>query len=93
VPDHDFLFALNMSADPPVDMLAELARTVLGQVGYPAPAVDALTGELRAALMARPAGGQRRCDVRFIAAAGELQIVMSGSGQPDWQITRPLPAS
>ena len=34
MPDHEFLFALDMSAGPPFDMLAELARTVLAHVGY-----------------------------------------------------------
>ncbi len=92
--DQEFLFALDMSGEPPFDtMLAELARTVLGQLRYQSSAIDALSGELRAALTERAANGQRRCEVRFVAHAGQLQIVVSAAGRPDWRTTWPLPAS
>jgi hypothetical protein len=94
VPDQEFLFALDMSGEPPFDaMLAELARTVLGYVGYAASAVDALSSELRTALVERAANGQRRCEVRFVAHAGQLEIVVLASGRPDWRTTWPLPVS
>jgi hypothetical protein len=94
VPDQEFLFALDMSGEPPFDtMLAELARTVLGHVGYASSAIDALSSELRLALTERAANGQRRCEVRFIAHAGELQIVVAGADRPDWRTTWPLPVS
>jgi len=93
VPDQDFLFALDAPGEPPFDMLAELARSVLGHIGYPSPAIDAVNRELRAAVTARAATGHRRYEVRFIAQAGELQIVLAGVGGPDWCTRRPLPVS
>jgi hypothetical protein len=94
VADQDFFFALDVSGDPEFDqMLADVARTVLGQVGYNASAIDALTGELRAALADRVDGGKRRCDVRFEARNGHLQIVVAGAGRPEWCTTWPLPST
>jgi hypothetical protein len=94
VPDQEFLFALDMSGEPPFDrMLAELARTVLSQIGYASSAIDALSGELGAALTERAANGVQRCQVRFIAQAGNLQIVVAAAGRPDWRTTWPLPVS
>ena len=92
--DQDFFFALDLSGDPTDDqMVAELARTVLGHLGYANAATDALTGELRAALGERVAGGKRRCEVRFRAEGGTLEIVVSGAGRADWRTASPLPAS
>ena len=91
--DHDFVFALDVSGDSASDqMLADVARTVLGHVGYPSAAIDALTGELRTALADRFAG-TRRVDIRFRSAAGQLEIVVSSAGASDWHSSRPLPAS
>ena len=90
--EQDFFFALDVSSDPESDqMLAEVARTVLGQVGYAASAIDALTGELKTALAGRVSDGKRRCDVRFESRAGKLQIVVTGAGRPEWRTTWPLP--
>ena len=92
--DQDFFFAVDVSGDPASDqMVAELTRTVLGQVGYASSAIDALTGELRAALADRVDGGKRRCDVRFEARNGQLQIVVAGAGRPEWRTTWPLPSA
>ena len=92
--DQEFLFALDMSGEPPFDrMLADLTRCVLGHVGYHSSAIDALAGELGAALTERAASGGRRCEVRFVARGGELQIVVAAAGRPDWRATWPLPAS
>jgi hypothetical protein len=94
VPDHDFFFALDISDEPEFDrMLGELASVVFGYVGYPASAADELTSVLRAALASRVASGRRRCDIRFLAGAGELEIVVACAGSPEWRTTRPLPAS
>jgi len=94
VSDQDFYFALDVSGDPEFDqMLAEVARTVLGQVGYAASAIDAVTGQLRRALVERVSDGQRRCAVRFRSEAGQLEIVVSGAGRADWRASWPLPAS
>ena len=94
MPDQEFLFALDLSGGAPFDrMLAELTRTVLGHVGCESPAIDDLTGQLGAALEARASGARRRCEVRFRARAGELEIVVAGDGAPEWRTTCPLPAS
>jgi hypothetical protein len=94
VSDQDFFFALDVSGDPTDDqMVADLARTVLGHVGYANSAIAALTGELRAALAERVAGGKRRCEVRSRSEAGQLEIVVSGAGRADWRTAWPLPAS
>jgi hypothetical protein len=94
VPDQDFLFALDVSGDPESDqMLVEVARTVLGQCGYATSAIDALVGELGAALAERVSQGKRRCDVRFRVEAGQLEIVVAGAGRPEWRTTWPLPAA
>jgi hypothetical protein len=94
VPDQSFLFALDISGEPPFDrMLAELARTVLGHIGCASSAIDALSGEVCAALTERTANGRGRCEVRFVAQAGELQIVVAAAGRPDWRATWPLPVA
>jgi hypothetical protein len=94
VSDRDFFFALDVSGDPASDhMLADLTRTVLGHVGYANSAIDALSGELHAAIAGRVADGKRRCEVRFRASAGELEIVVGGAGRPEWRTTWPLPVS
>jgi hypothetical protein len=94
VSDQEFFFALDVSGDPESDqMVAELARSVLRQVGYANSAIDALTGELRAAPVDRVDGGKRRCQVRFQSEAGQLDIVVSGAGRADWRTSWPLPAS
>ena len=92
--DQDFLFALDVSGDPASDqMLADLARTVLGHLGYAGSAIDALTGQLQGALAGRVSDGKRRCQVRFQSEAGQLDIVVSGAGRADWRTSWPLPAS
>jgi hypothetical protein len=94
VSDQDFVFAVDVSGDPADDqMLADLARSVLGQVGYASSAIDALTGQLRGALADRVSDGKRRCGVRFRSGSGQLEIVVSGAGRADWRTTWPLPAS
>ena len=92
--DQDFVFALEVSGDPASDqMVAELARTVLGHVGYASSAIAALIGEMRAALAERLLDGKGRCQVRFRAGAGQLEIVVGGAGRAEWRTTWPLPAS
>ena len=94
VSDRDFLFALDVSGDPESDqMVADLARTVLGHVGYANSAIDALTGQLKTVLAERVADGKRRCEVRFRSEGGQLEIVVSGAGRADWRSTWPLPAT
>jgi hypothetical protein len=93
VADHDFLFALELSDDAESGrMLGELCSAVLGHVGYGEPAVAELTNALAAALSQGRAKGARRCDVRFVAHRGEMQIVVVCAGA-EWRTSRPLPAS
>jgi hypothetical protein len=90
LPAHEFLFALEMADDPDTSrMLGELCAAVLGHVGYAAAAIAEVTRELHEAIVrGAPAG---RCDVRFVAHDGELQIVVARVGAAEWQTTRRLP--
>ena len=74
-------------------MLGELCTAVLGHVGYGAPAIAELTRAVSGALPRDGATSGRRCDVRFVARGGELQIVVACPGAAEWRTTRPLPAS
>jgi hypothetical protein len=90
LPDHEFLFALEMADDPDSGrMLGELCAAVLGHVGYAAPAIAELNRELRDAITRGNSAG--RCDVRFVAHDGELQIVVARVGAGEWRTTRRLP--
>ena len=92
--DHEFLFALELSDEKSFDgMLAEVTQAVLVHVGLDGPAIDELSRALRGALGDSAAAGRHRCDVRFLAHAGELEIVVVAAGRPDWRTTWPLPAS
>jgi len=94
VPDHDFLFALEVAAiAASARMVGDVCTTVLGHVGYGAPAIAELTRELSAALARSAANGAGRCDVRFVARDRTLQIVVSCAGRAEWGATRPLPPS
>jgi hypothetical protein len=92
VPIDDFFFALELSDESSFDsMVADLAGTVLGHVGFPPAAIAELTSSLRGALSAGVRRGQHKCDVRFRAHSGELRIVVSFPGLTDWHATRALP--
>jgi len=92
VSDHEFLFALELSDEKTFDpMLAELAQAVLGHLGLTHAAIEELAGALHRALADGTAAGRRRCDVRFLAHAGELRIVVVYDGGAEWQTTRRLP--
>ncbi len=72
-------------------MLGELVTAVLGHVGYAAPAIEELTTTVRGVLADGADSGRRRCDVRFQARDGELQIVVARAGSAEWRTTRPCP--
>ena len=92
--DHDFVFALEISGDADTGrMLGELCTAVLGHVGLGAPAIAELTSALSGAVAKNGANGACRCDVRFVARGGELQIVVACPGAAEWRTTRLLPAS
>jgi hypothetical protein len=93
VPDHDFLFALDLSDELHFDrMLKELSAVVLKYVGFDPRRGEAVTKELGAALAAGAAGGHQRCDVRFRAAEGALRISVTFAGGRAWEASHPLPA-
>jgi hypothetical protein len=88
--DHEFLFALEMADDPDSSrMLDELCAAVLGHVGYAPPAIAEVNRDLRAAIT--QGNGAGRCDVRFVAHSGELQIIVVRVGAAEWRTTRRLP--
>ncbi len=89
---HEFVFALQLSDEPHFDaMLAEVARTLLAHVGYGAAAIEELRGAIRVGLESAPPAGQPRCDVRFQAQSGQLQITIAYAGGEVWRTSRPLP--
>jgi hypothetical protein len=94
VSEQDFFFAVDVSGDPESDqMVADLARTVLSHAGYAGSAIAALNSELRAALAERLNDGKGRCEVRFRAGAGQLEIVVAGAGRDEWRTAWPLPTA
>jgi hypothetical protein len=94
VSDQDFLFAVDVSGDPADgQMVADLASTLLGHIGYESGAIATLSGELRTALAGQLSNGEGRCEVRFRTGAGQLEIVVAAAGRAGWRTTRPLPAS
>jgi len=92
VPVHDFLFALQLSANGGFDeMLRELAGSVLQHVGYDAAALHAVGDEVRAAI-AKGGRSGGVFDVRFRAHAGTLEVRVIESGRALASITRQLPS-
>jgi hypothetical protein len=92
VPDHEFLFALDVSDEAHFDrMLSELTGSVLTYVGYPPAAVEEIRGALHGALKAGLSNGHQRCDVRFRAQSGELLITVAYAGGAEWRTARALP--
>ena len=91
-PAHQFLFALDLSDRAHFDeMLGEVARNVLGHVGYAHDAAAELIALLHAALAESAAHASHHCRVQFSAGSGELQIVVSYGGGREWRTKRPLP--
>ncbi len=90
---HDFSFALQLSDEPHYDsMLAELTGVVCAHVGMTSHAIGQLTHDLRNTLSNAVARGSRRCDVRFRAHGGSLEVVVSFAGGGEWRTTSALPA-
>lgn len=88
---HEFVFALELSGDAPGDqMLGDVAGAVLAHVGCSAATVKELAAAVGEALAERAAGGAARCDVRFNAHAGAIEIVVSCAGHDQWRTMRRL---
>ena len=89
---HQFLFALDLSGHSHFDqMLDEVARNVLGHVGYAHDTTAELVALLHAALLEGAAHASHQRRVQFSAALGELQIVVSFGGGREWRTRRALP--
>jgi hypothetical protein len=94
VSDQEFFFDIEVAGNQANDqMVAEVTRTVLGQVGYAPSAIDAMSGELHKALAARADGARQRCRVHFRSAGGRMEIAVDGAGIAEWRTAWPLPAS
>ena len=92
MPDHQFLFELEVSDHPRFDvLLGDLAECVLKQVGYAPPAIADILAKLREALDPGSAGERRGGDVQFRTGAGQLIIVVSGADGCERRVTRALP--
>ena len=93
MPDHDFVFALDLSDEPHFDtMLRDLAAVVLRYSGYAPASAEAMIAEVRAALAAGVAAGRSRCHVQFAAGGGSLRITVAFAGGRTWETARALPA-
>ncbi len=85
-----FFFALEFSSQGvPADLLGDLATHVLAHVGASKNAVPELTVLLQKAVSQGAAAGSR-CDVRFQAQPGRLEIVVSSNGGRLWQTSVPI---
>ena len=89
---HEFIFALHLSDEPHFDaMLGEVVRTLLAHVGYGVDASEELRAVIGTALKKTAPAGRPRCDVRFQAHSGQLQITIAYVGGGEWRTSRPLP--
>lgn len=92
MPDHDFLLDVDVSDQVCLDdMLEDLATRILGRVGYGTGVVEDIVRSVRAEVARCVADGPPQCRVQFRARAGELQILVTGSGGREWRNRRPLP--
>ena len=90
MPAQEFAFTLTLAGDAgDTDMVADVVRSVFSLVGYAGDALDEVVQQVSAARAAGRAAAP--CDVRFRAATGTLEIVISQAGR-DWRTTCQLPA-
>ncbi len=86
----EFLFALQLTDFADFDdMLRDLIVNVMDHLGYAGEAVSDVLAEVGGAFAGLQACA--RCDLRFHAQRGTLQIVVTHGGGREWQTTRPLP--
>lgn len=88
---HEFFFSLDLSDERTFDpMLAQLARAVFAHVELSKGATDELSRLLDDAISNGAGAGHQRCDIRFVATAGELHIRVAFAGGKAWQTKRSL---
>ena len=88
--DVAFFFALELSSQgAPGSLLGHLASHVLSHVGCAPGEVPGLTEALQQAAEADVLGSTR-CDVRFRARHGTLEILVSSNGGRIWQTSHPI---
>lgn len=91
MPPRDFEFDLHVDAAQGLPALSDaVAAEVIRHVGYAADAATELGTSIAAALaeVCDPGGG---CVVKFRAAAGSLEVIVSAGPQATRRIVRPLP--
>jgi hypothetical protein len=87
-----FLFALQLSGEPPFDeqMLGEVAARVLGSVGYGEDMAREVAAFMRGALAEGTAGGSKACEVQFAVEGRDLHVVVTCGGGGQWRTSYPL---
>ena len=90
MPEHTFLFRLRLPRSGGFDeLLADLIESVLRQVGFAPAAIAELAREMTEAVSFPDAPGD--LDVRFEAADGTIEIVVSRSAREIVRASRRLP--
>jgi hypothetical protein len=88
----EFSFSVQWSGDAVSRaLLSELTARVLDRAGCSGQAAAEVSGALQTALEHAKRHGARPCGVRFTAASGRLDIVISGGGGSVWQTSRSIP--
>jgi hypothetical protein len=91
VVSQEFSFALTVSGAASRDMLAELVARVLERAGGPDAGSESLVADLQAAVARASAQQQGQpVDIRFAAAGGLLEIVVSSKAGKIWEFSRAL---
>ena len=86
------MFRVALSDGAPFDaMVADIARTVLGHIGYAPDTIAELTRQLCGALARDAARGTREYHLAFRAHDGQLHIAAGYAGGVEWRDARPLP--
>ena len=88
----DFLFALQLSGEPPFDdgLLGDVAARVLGSVGYGEDMVREVAAFMRGALAEGVAGGSSTCEVQFVVEGHDLHVVVTCVGGGVWRTRYPI---
>ena len=92
MPEHPFLFEVDLQDEAGFDdLVMALGTIVLGHFGYEPKAATETLAALCAELVRGSAAGVRRCQIQFLTAGAEMQIVVCCAGDPEWRTSRALP--